>query len=81
MTIRRSTVVQIKNGNRWQFFSQQSWKEAEYSYEQGETPMADQKYLAACKEIEPSATLRIMPLAEGETFPFCHAGTLMDEVA
>jgi hypothetical protein len=81
MTIRWSTVIQAKNGNRWHFFSQQAWKEAQGSYEQGEVPMSDGDYLKACQELEPNAILRIMPLVNGQAFPMCHAGTVVDEVA
>lgn len=66
MIIRWSTVIQIKEGRRWVFFSQQSWKEAQYTYEAGEMPMSDADYLAACRELEPKAELRIAPSAQEE---------------
>jgi hypothetical protein len=79
MTIRYSTVVQIKNGNRWEFYSQQAWKRADYPYEAGETPMSDVDYLQACPETAPSGKLRIMPRGEGQDFPNVHAAFMQDE--
>ena len=74
MTIQYSTIIEVKENGKWSFFSQQAWKQAQYPYEAGETPMTDAQYLDVCKQIEPDKEIRISP-KQGYTVT---AGTLYD---